>query len=179
LLKERQFARIAGLDVSWRSLEIARDRLRLDRMPEAQRERVQLLHGALTYRDRRLEGYDAAAIVEVIEHLDAPRLAAFERAVFEAARPGTVVVTTPNAEYNVCWPSLPAGRFRHRDHRFEWSREQFRSWAEGVAERFGYQVELRGIGPEDAEVGSPTQMAVFSRTKPASGIIDRSEGGQP
>lgn len=165
LLKEKQFTEIVGLDVSWRALEIARDRLRLDRMPEAQRGRVRLLHGALTYRDRRLEGCDAAAVVEVIEHLDPPRLAAFERMLFGHARPAVVVLTTPNAEYNVRWPSLPAGRFRHRDHRFEWSRAELREWAEGVGERFGYAVELRPVGPEDPKVGAPTQMSVFRRPR--------------
>jgi 3' terminal RNA ribose 2'-O-methyltransferase Hen1 len=162
LLKERQFEEVVGMDVSYRALELARDRLRLDRLPAARAEQVKLFHGALTYRDRRLEGYDAAAVVEVIEHLDPPRLAAFERVLFEFARPGTVVLTTPNAEYNVRWASLPAGRFRHRDHRFEWTREELRRWAEGVARRFGYLVRFLPVGPEDPEVGSPTQMAVFS-----------------
>jgi 3' terminal RNA ribose 2'-O-methyltransferase Hen1 len=163
LLKDRQFEEIAGLDVSYRALEIARDRLHLDRLPAAQQERLKLFHGALTYRDRRLEGYDAAAVVEVIEHLDPPRLAAFERVLFEFARPATVVLTTPNQEYNVRWESLPAGKFRHRDHRFEWTRAELQAWANGVAERHGYQVEFRPVGPEDAEVGSPTQMARFTR----------------
>jgi hypothetical protein len=117
----------------------------------------------LMYRDARLAGFDAAAVVEVIEHLDPPRLRAFERVLFESARPGTVVVTTPNAEYNVRWPSLPAGRFRHADHRFEWTRGEFRSWAGAQADRFGYSVSYRAVGDEDPEVGSPTQMAVFVR----------------
>ena len=163
LLKDRHFEEIAGLDVSYRALEIARDRLRLDQLSTAQQERLKLFHGALTYRDRRLDGYDAAAVVEVIEHLDPPRLAAFERVLFEFARPASVVLTTPNQEYNVRWESLPAGKFRHRDHRFEWTRAEFRAWANGVAERFGYRVEFRPVGPEDAEVGSPTQMARFTR----------------
>jgi hypothetical protein len=115
------------------------------------------------YRDTRLTGFDAASVVEVIEHLDPPRLAAFERVVFEFARPGTVVITTPNSEYNVKWETLPAGKFRHKDHRFEWNRSQFQAWAHALAERFGYNVRFAPIGPEDAIVGSPTQMAVFSR----------------
>jgi len=134
LLKERQFTRIVGMDVSIRSLERASERLRLERLPDMQRQRIELMHGSLIYRDERLVGFDAAACVEVIEHLDPPRLTAFERAVFEFARPGTVVVTTPNAEYNVMWETLPAGKFRHRDHRFEWTRNEFRSWAERVAQ---------------------------------------------
>ena len=132
-------------------------------MHDAQRERIALLHSPLTYRDKRLRGYDAAALVEVIEHLDPPRLAAAEQNVFGSARPGTVVVTTPNAEYNVRWESLPAGRFRHPDHRFEWTRAEFAGWAAGVAERHGYGVRHLAVGPEDPEVGAPTQMAVFER----------------
>ena len=163
LLEERQFTRIVGMDVSYRSLEIAADRLKLDRMAARQRERITLLHGSLVYRDARLAGFDAAAVVEVIEHLDPPRLAAFERVAFEFARPRTVVLTTPNAEYNVVWPTLPAGQFRHRDHRFEWTRAEFGAWATGVADRFGYAVRFAPIGPPHSDVGSPSQMAVFTR----------------
>jgi len=166
LLEERQFTEIVGMDVSYRSLETAKERLRLDRMPPMQRERIQLLHGSLMYRDSRITGYDAAAVVEVIEHLDAPRLAAFERVVFEFARPVTVVVTTPNAEYNVNWETLPAGQFRHKDHRFEWTRVQFTDWASRVAANAGYDVRFVPIGQEDSAHGSPTQMAVFTRTMP-------------
>jgi hypothetical protein len=115
------------------------------------------------YRDARLAGYDAAAVVAVIEHLDPPRLAAFERVVFEFARPGTVIVTTPNAEYNVKFETLPAGRFRHKDHRFEWSRREFEKWANGIADRFRYSVRFLAVGPEDESVGPPTQMAIFAR----------------
>jgi 3' terminal RNA ribose 2'-O-methyltransferase Hen1 len=163
LLDDSQFARLVGMDVSWRTLEMAMDRLRLDRLPPKQRERIELLHGSLLYRDARLAGFDAAAVVEVIEHLDPPRLAAFERVVFEHARPGTVVITTPNAEYNVRWESLPAGKFRHRDHRFEWTRAEFEEWARRVGERAGYAVRFGPVGPVDPEVGSPTQMGIFTR----------------
>lgn len=162
LLKDRTFSRVVGLDVSIRALEIAHERLKLDRLPAAVRNKLQLLHGALTYRDRRIEGFDAAAVIEVIEHLDANRLLAFERALFEFARPKTVVITTPNNEYNVRFPNLPAGQFRHADHRFEWSRAQFREWANSVAVRYGFDVRLAPVGDEDPDVGPPTQMAVFS-----------------
>jgi len=161
LLEDHAFERVVGLDVSYRALENAHDRLRLDRMSPLERERIELLHGALTYRDARLSGYDAAAVVEVIEHLDPARLAAFERVLFECARPGAVVLTTPNAEYNVKWPRLSAGRFRHPDHRFEWSRREFQEWTTAVAARFGYHASVSPVGPEDPEVGAPTQMAVF------------------
>jgi 3' terminal RNA ribose 2'-O-methyltransferase Hen1 len=165
LLKERQFTEILGMDVSYRALEIAQEKLRLDRMPPMQRERIRLIQGSLIYRDSRLEGYDAAAVIEVIEHLDPPRLAAFERVLFEFARPTFVVVTTPNVEYNPKFESLPAGRFRHKDHRFEWTRAEFQSWAERVCGRFGYAARFLPIGPEDPAVGAPSQMAVFTRGK--------------
>lgn len=165
LLKERGVKRAVGVDVSVRSLERAAQRLRLERMGDRQRERVELLHGSLTYRDQRFEGFDAALLVEVIEHLEPERLAACERTVFEFARPETVVVTTPNVEYNVRWESLPAGSKRHGDHRFEWTRDEFRGWSEGVSARFGYAVEWRPVGPFDEEVGPPTQMAVFHRAE--------------
>jgi 3' terminal RNA ribose 2'-O-methyltransferase Hen1 len=165
LLDDRQFTEIVGVDVSYRTLEMAKERLRLERMPPMQRERITLLHGSLMYRDSRITGYDAAAVVEVIEHLDAPRLAAFERVLFEFAHPVTIVVTTPNAEYNVHWESLPAGKFRHKDHRFEWTREQFTQWSSRVAANAGYDVRFAPIGPEISELGSPTQMAVFTRTE--------------
>lgn len=161
LLADKQFEQIVGLDVSHRALEIASERLHLDRLPERQRERIKLLHGSLIYRDERIAGFDAAAVVEVIEHLDPPRLAAFERVLFEFARPKTVIVTTPNVEYNVKFETLPAGKFRHRDHRFEWTREQFQDWAKRTAERFGYEVRFLPVGPEDPIVGAATQMGVF------------------
>jgi 3' terminal RNA ribose 2'-O-methyltransferase Hen1 len=163
LLDEKSLTEIVGMDVSYRSLEIASQRLKLDRMPTKQRERVKLIHGSLMYRDKRLEGYDAATVVEVIEHLDPPRLAALERVLFESARPKTVVVTTPNAEYNVKFDTLPAGQFRHKDHRFEWTRGEFQGWSARIAERFGYSVRFLPVGEEDSQVGAPTQMGVFDR----------------
>ncbi len=163
LLKDKQFEEIVGMDVSIRSLEIASERLRLDELPSKQKDRIRLLHGSLMYRDKRLAGFDAAAIVEVVEHLDPPRLASFERVVFEFARPDTIVLTTPNREYNVVWPNLAAGAFRHDDHRFEWTRQEFQTWAKGLAEKFGYTVEFQSVGPEHEELGPPTQMGVFQR----------------
>jgi 3' terminal RNA ribose 2'-O-methyltransferase Hen1 len=163
LLKEPQFAEIIGVDISHRALESAESRLKLERLAPRQRERVRFFQTALTYRDKRLGGFDAAAVVEVIEHLDRSRLQSFERVVFEHARPGAVALTTPNREYNVRFDGLPAGSFRHRDHRFEWTRREFEDWAGEVAGRFGYGVRFLPVGPEDHEVGAPTQMAVFER----------------
>jgi 3' terminal RNA ribose 2'-O-methyltransferase Hen1 len=162
LLEDKQFEEILGMDVAHRSLEIASERLQLDQLPPKRKERIKLIHGSLMYKDKRLAGYDAACVVEVIEHLDPPRLAAFERVVFEHAKPKTVIITTPNSEYNVRFETLPAGQFRHRDHRFEWTREQFQHWAESISERFGYTARFLPVGPEDPEVGAPTQMGVFS-----------------
>ncbi|MFJ3766996.1 3' terminal RNA ribose 2'-O-methyltransferase Hen1 [Streptomyces sp. NPDC090082] len=164
LLKDPRFTEIVGVDVSARALGIAARRLRLDRMGERQAARVKLTQGSLAYTDKRLAGYDAAVLSEVIEHLDLPRLPALEFAVFGSARPGTVVVTTPNVEYNVRWETLPAGHVRHGDHRFEWTRKEFRDWAAGVAGQYGYEVAFAPVGPDDPEVGPPTQMAVFRRT---------------
>ncbi|MFH9727137.1 3' terminal RNA ribose 2'-O-methyltransferase Hen1 [Streptomyces sp. NPDC017254] len=164
LLKDTRFTEIVGVDVSVRALTVAARRLRLDRMGERQAARVKLTQGSLAYTDKRLTGYDAAVLSEVVEHLDLPRLPALEYAVFGSARPRTVLVTTPNVEYNVRWESLPAGHVRHRDHRFEWTREEFRSWAASVAGRYGYGVGFTPVGPDDPEVGPPTQMAVFTRT---------------
>jgi len=162
LIRDRTFDEIVGMDVSVRALERAKQRLKLDRLAPHVRERVRLIHGALSYRDRRLAGFDAAAVVEVVEHLDPARLAAFERVLFACARPGTVVLTTPNVEYNVRFENLPAGKLRHRDHRFEWTRDAFAAWARGVGGRFGYTVRFLSVGDDDPEVGPPTQMAVFS-----------------
>ncbi len=161
LLDERQFERIVGLDVSMLALGRAAQRVGLDRLPPKQRERIELVHGSLIYRDRRLAGFDAAAVIEVVEHLDPPRLAAFERVLFEFARPQTIVLTTPNREYNPKWETLPAGQLRHADHRFEWTRAEFQAWAQRVAGEQGYTVRFLPVGPEDADVGPPTQLGVF------------------
>src|SRR6185437_13475955 len=163
LLEDRSFDEIVGLDVSHRALQIANERLKIDRLPTRQRERLKLIQGSLMYRDSRLAGYDAATVVEVIEHLDEARLAAFERVLFEFAKPASVVLTTPNVEYNVQFETLPAGKLRHKDHRFEWTREQFAHWADAIAGRYGYEVRLLPVGTEHPALGAPTQMAVFSR----------------
>ncbi|MEU8588375.1 3' terminal RNA ribose 2'-O-methyltransferase Hen1 [Streptomyces sp. NPDC048664] len=171
LLKDPRFTEIVGVDVSVRALTIAARRLGLDRMGERQASRVALLQGSLAYTDNRLKGYDAAVLSEVVEHVDLPRLPALEYAVFGAARPRTVVVTTPNVEYNVRWETLPTGHARHGDHRFEWTRAEFRAWAERVAELHGYGVRFAPVGPDDPEVGPPTffrgqSLAVFALRDP-------------
>jgi 3' terminal RNA ribose 2'-O-methyltransferase Hen1 len=162
LLKDRAFEQVIGVEVSPPVLERCERRLKLDQRPAHWRERLTLLHGSLTYRDARLEGVDAVACVEVIEHLEPDRLDLLEAALF-ATGAATVVVTTPNAEYNVRFPGLPAGRFRHADHRFEWTRAQLRAWGEAVAARRGRAVRFEDVGDVDPEVGAPTQLAVFTR----------------
>lgn len=162
LVKERQFTKIAGTDVSHVALKRAHRRLHLDRAGDALLSRLQLFQGSLTYKDERFEGYDAACVIEVIEHLDMPRLSAFERVLFEAARPKLVILTTPNREYNANY-EMPDSALRHTDHRFEWSREEFRSWAKETAEKYNYQIQFSEIGEPDEVHGSPTQMGVFTR----------------
>jgi 3' terminal RNA ribose 2'-O-methyltransferase Hen1 len=159
LVKERSFTRVAGADVSTRALSAAARRLRLDRMGERQAERITLFQGALTYEDDRFAGYDAAVLMEVIEHVDPPRLEALERVVFGRAQPGLVVVTTPNVEYNVLYEGLTGSR--HADHRFEWTRAEFTDWCERVASAYGYRVSVQGVGDSDADLGEPTQLGVF------------------
>jgi 3' terminal RNA ribose 2'-O-methyltransferase Hen1 len=161
LLAQARFTEIVGVDVSAGALAEARKRL--DRLGDRQLARITLRQSALTYTDTTLAGYDAAVLMEVIEHVDPSRLPALEHSVFGAAAPATVVVTTPNAEYNVRFPNLPAGRFRHPDHRFEWTRAQFAHWADAVAQRHGYQVRHLPVGDDDPEVGPPTQLAEFTR----------------
>jgi 3' terminal RNA ribose 2'-O-methyltransferase Hen1 len=163
LVRDRRFTEIVGADVSSRSLEVAERRLRLDRLPERQRDRIKLWQTALTYRDDRLRGFDAAVLMEVIEHVDPPRLAALEDAVFGHAAPAAVLVTTPNSEYNVRYEGLAEGAMRHHDHRFEWTRAEFAAWSTRVADFYGYTVRLHGIGESDPEAGSPTQFAIFTR----------------
>lgn len=161
LVQEKQFEEIVGVEVS--SVSLARADERLKRLPELQRARITLLHGALIYRDQRLRGYDAAALVEVIEHVEPDRLDHLERAVFGDARPDAVIVTTPNADYNVLFPTLPAGRFRHADHRFEWTRAEFEAWCARIGEDYGYRWTTEPLGPVDDAHGAPSQMAVFQR----------------
>jgi 3' terminal RNA ribose 2'-O-methyltransferase Hen1 len=162
LLKDKSFEHISGVDVSYSVLERAKDRLKLDNLPEMQRKRIALFQGSLTYRDLRFSGYDAATFVEVIEHLDENRLAAFEKVLFQFARPKTVIVTTPNKEYNQQYINLFEGDMRHRDHRFEWTRGEFKAWTEKIVELYGYSVRFVQIGEVDAEYGAPTQMGIFT-----------------
>jgi len=184
LLADDAFTEVIAADVSSRALEIAERRLRVDRMPSRRRERLSLIQSSVTYRDQRLAGLDALVLMEVIEHIDQPRLAALERTVFTDARPEHVVVTTPNSEYNIRFEFLEPGMMRHRDHRFEWTRPEFAGWAQRVAEENSYDVRFLPVGQADPDVGSPTQMAVFTRAdgqrnEPAPGMTATSPAGAP
>lgn len=163
LIKHPEFTEIVGVDVSPRALERAERSLHFDRMPDQQRARISLRQSSLTYVDQRIAAYDAMVLMEVIEHVDIPRLPSLSRSVFGAAKPATVLITTPNSEYNALYDGLAPGEFRHRDHRFEWNRTEFGAWANGVCEQFGYTVRMTGIGEVDPTYGSPTQMAIFSK----------------
>lgn len=163
LLNEQQIKRVAACDVSVSVLEKAAQRLHLDRMQPARRNKLTLMQASLTYRDKRFEGYDCACVVEVIEHIEPMRIPAFERAVFEFAAPRTVILTTPNREYNANYEHMEENALRHGDHRFEWTREEFRAWTEHICEKFGYSCEISGIGTNDEKLGTPTQMAVFTK----------------
>lgn len=151
------------MDVSIRSLEIAHKRIGLDRLPSRIKNKISLFHGSLMYKDKRFAGFDAAIVMEVVEHLDPPRLAAFEKVLFKHAKPKTIILTTPNREYNAMWENLPEGAMRHSDHRFEWTRDEFREWAGTLADQYNYLTAYYTIGPESSSFGSPMQMGVFKR----------------
>jgi 3' terminal RNA ribose 2'-O-methyltransferase Hen1 len=168
LLRKTKVPDILGIDVDSRSLEIAAKRLRLESLPERQRVRFKLAQGALTYRDPRIEGRDVATLVEVIEHIEPERLDSLERILFEHARPGTLIVTTPNREYNVLFETLAKDKLRHADHRFEWTRAEFHGWSERVSSENGYSFVIEPLGDVDETHGAPSQIAIFTRNPEAT-----------
>ncbi|GAA1118266.1 3' terminal RNA ribose 2'-O-methyltransferase Hen1 [Nocardiopsis composta] len=163
MLGDAFFERVTGVDASALNVQRARRRLRVDQLPEPARRRLRLFPGSAVYRDERFAGHDAVVLMEVVEHVDEGRLGALERVVFGSAAPAAVVVTTPNAEYNVHYEGLPEGGMRHSDHRFEWTRAEFAGWAERVAGEYGYRVRYLPVGREDQRTGAPTQMGVFTK----------------
>lgn len=163
LLGEQQLKRVTACDVSSSVLEKAVQRLHLDRMQPYRKNKLTLMQASLTYRDKRFEGYDCACVVEVIEHIEPMRISAFERAVFEFAAPKTVILTTPNREYNANYANMQENSLRHGDHRFEWTRAEFEEWTRHICEKFDYSCEISGIGEMDEKLGTPTQMGVFTK----------------
>lgn len=163
LLKEMQFKKISGMDVAFSELQKAKENLYLDQASPIMKERISLFQGSVTYKDERFKNFDAISLIEVIEHLDEERLPAMESIIFGFAKPQTVIISTPNEEYNVVFEKLDADHFRHDDHRFEWTRKQFRDWCNNICEKFKYQVEIHNVGDELENIGSPTQLAVFKR----------------
>ncbi|MCH5158053.1 MAG: 3' terminal RNA ribose 2'-O-methyltransferase Hen1 [Clostridiales bacterium] len=163
LLNEPQIKKITACDVSVSVLEKGAQRLNIDRMPKYKQDKLTLMQASLTYRDKRFEGFDCACVIEVIEHIEPARIPAFERSVFEFAAPRTVIVTTPNKEYNTVYEKMQEDAMRHGDHRFEWTRAEFKKWTEHVCSVFGYSCEISGIGESDERYGTPTQMGVFTK----------------
>ncbi|RKO88535.1 hypothetical protein BDK51DRAFT_12385, partial [Blyttiomyces helicus] len=200
LLNDTSFHRIAGVDVNEDSLANAsfdcqpteHDHRFLREHPVEcnlyQGERTgpdkvtleltcQLQGGSVADVDDRLLGFDAISCVEVVEHLDPPVLAAFPAATLGGYRPRLMIVTTPNAEFNVNFPNLnygtPEATLRNWDHRFEWTRKEFEDWANAAAVSHNYSVEFTGIGlitgsGSDLSHGHCTQVAIFTRNAPAS-----------
>ena len=163
LLKEGQFKKIAGMDVSFGELQKAKENLYLDQASPAMRDRIKIFQGSVTYKDERLKNFDAAALVEVIEHLDEERLPAMEKVVFGFAKPNFIIISTPNAEYNVVFEKLQAETFRHDDHRFEWTRKEFADWCNKICDEFKYEVSIYPVGQEEENIGAPSQLAMFKK----------------
>jgi len=160
LVTEKQFDQVVGLETCPRSLALARQLL--EDHPQAPFPQLHLLNGSYVQPQPSLHDFDAAAMVETIEHIKPGQLSAMERVVFGQMRPRVVFVTTPNREYNPFYGLRP-GELREADHKFEWDRARFGQWARGVAQRNKYRVTLDGVGEEDPEFGQPTQAAYFSR----------------
>lgn len=163
LLNEPQIKQVTACDVSTAVLEKAAKNLRLDRMPPFRKNKLALMQASLTYKDKRFEGFDCACVIEVIEHIEPMRIPAFERVLFEFAAPNTVILTTPNREYNANYENMQENTLRHNDHRFEWTREEFAEWTKRICDRFGYHCKITGIGDYDETCGNPTQMGVFTK----------------
>lgn len=163
LLNEPQIKKVTACDVSTAVLEKAAKRLRLERMQPFRKNKLTLMQASLTYKDKRFEGFDCACVIEVIEHIEPMRIPAFERILFEFAAPRTVVLTTPNKEYNANYGTMQENTLRHNDHRFEWTREEFLAWTKHICDRFGYHCEITGVGDYDEACGNPTQMGVFTK----------------
>jgi len=152
--------RITGIDTDLDALRLLQ--ARLSELPKDPRARAQIAQASMTRAHRNLRGHDCACLVETIEHLPPGDLNRLERALFADMRPRHIIVTTPNADYNPVL-GVPAHRFRHPDHHFEWSRDRFGQWAGGVAARGGYTVTRRDVAGAHPVLGGASQMALFTR----------------
>lgn len=159
LAVEPQIEKIVGIDLSLQALLTLRHRL--DMLPARAVAEVDLLHASMADAGDRLGGYDCAVLLETIEHTDPGLLSILERSVFGTMRPATVIVTTPNADYNTLLGMHP-GTLRHPDHRFEWGRPKFRRWAQGVAARNGYRVTCSDLAGQHPIHGGASQMSIFT-----------------
>jgi len=162
LIREKQLSKVTAFDVSFTALERCKAKLKIENLHETLQNKLTLFQGSLIYRDKRFEGYDCACVVEVIEHLDESRLTAFSRVLFEFTKPKTVIITTPNVEYNAVYENMKDDQLRHGDHRFEWTRAQFEEWVCGISKTYGYTAKLKTVGETHEIYGSPTQMGVFT-----------------
>ncbi|MCC5884498.1 MAG: methyltransferase domain-containing protein [Halomonas sp.] len=158
LLRDPQFEQVVGLELSGELL--AQAKMRLEKLPGSEHGRLALICGSYAEPRPTLAGFCAAAMVETVEHVPPGKLSQVERAVFGVLRPGRLVLTTPNHDYNPLF-GLARGEFRDPDHRFEWTRDRFRDWARGVASRNGYRVSLSGMGEWHPDLGQPSHLAVF------------------
>jgi len=161
LIKSSQFNKIAGMDVSYKELLKAKARMFFDEMAPRQKSRIDLFHGSIVYKDERLRIYQAATVIEVIEHLDEEKLHIFEKVLFEYTNPEFIIITTPNIEFNETYKKINKQDLRHHDHRFEWTREEFQSWSEKLAKKYNYNIEFKNVGESIKDIGSPTQMGIF------------------
>lgn len=160
LAAEQRFTRIVGIDPSPKALDMAREQLTLKGHPPGT-GRLSLFRGSCTQFSDDFAGFDAVVLVEVIEHIPPGNLSSVEKVVFAGCRPPTVIITTPNSEYNPLH-GMAEGTMRHRDHQFEWPRDKFENWADGVAQRQHYQVRFFPVGEVDPQRGGSSQMALFS-----------------
>jgi len=121
----------------------------------------------ITKNDPLFQNLDAITCIELIEHLPAEQLKCFPATVFGFFKPRIVIISTPNREFNVLFPTLKDGRFRHWDHKFEWTRDQFQPWCHDICKSYGYTVEFSGVGQTSDQtthhVGFCTQIAIFTQ----------------
>ncbi|KAF9976406.1 Small RNA 2'-O-methyltransferase, partial [Mortierella antarctica] len=165
--------RLAGVDISKDRLALAASDCQPQEFELGQNLRVnnltiELYQGSVAEPDGRLVGYDALACLEVVEHLDPEVLEKFWSVVLGSYKPKIVIVSTPNAEFNIYFPQLKYGTpdaiLRNDDHRFEWTRQEFEQWCTAAAEEYGYSASFTGVGTlpnSDLAVGHCTQFAIL------------------